>query len=140
MHVTVLSVLLITGVQPCVDCQRQPAAATQDCRCRSCNQVACEPDSRGCCMVWRCLPAFCRPVRRYPAVPSYYCNRPYNYRRAFDYPWHASPHRPQGLFPFFDGRPLGEEVPTPHPRPGGVPHEPLPIVPGFPSPPNDRTH
>jgi hypothetical protein len=43
-----------------------------------------------------CYPGNGRHMHRYPAFHGYYYRKPYNYRMAFDYPWHAAPHEPQG--------------------------------------------
>ncbi len=41
-----------------------------------------------------------RFMNRYPAFHGTYYRRPYNYRHAFDYPWHADLHEPTSYFSY----------------------------------------
>ena len=154
MHATLLTVLLVAGAPPrCVECQPQPTMVAQDCPCGNCDLSLCEMGCRGWGMVWGCLADCCGPMpqtcyaprfgcypgnnrhmHRYPAFHGYYYRQPYNYRHLFDYPWHATPHQPQGFLTCPAGRPprQEEEIPTPYPEPETVPYEPLPLPPDAP--------
>jgi len=41
-----------------------------------------------------------RYMTRYPAFHGSYYRRPYNYRHAFTYPWHAKKHEPTSMFSY----------------------------------------
>jgi hypothetical protein len=57
----------------------------------------------------------------------------YDYRRQFDYPWHATRYEPQGLFICQGSRPaMPEEVPAPAVDREHVLSEPLPVAPDTP--------
>jgi hypothetical protein len=75
-------------------------------------------------------------MRGYPAFHGYYYRQPYNYRHVFDYPWHATPHKPQGFFSYEVRRPSTqrqEEVLAPYPEPENILSEPLlPLAPDSP--------
>ena len=153
MRAMLLTLLLVTGAQPpSVDAQQQVTTATEDCQCSNCDQSDCGAGRsrrgafRGClgccgpmpqtCYAPRfgCYPGNNRHVHRYPAFHGYYYRQPYNYRHLFDYPWHATPHEPQGFFSYEVTRPSTQqqEALTPYPEPENTIPEPLPLAPDSP--------
>lgn len=57
-----------------------------------------------------------RFTNRYPAFHGTYYRRPYNYRNAFDYPWHADLHEPTSHFSYnVTGDTGGSRAPQPLP-------------------------
>lgn len=71
-----------------------------------------------------CYPGNQRHLHRHSAFHGYYYRRPYNYRLAFDYPWHAGLHEPTSHFSYNVEPPAGEEVPLPEAQ--GMPPLPHP--------------
>lgn len=57
-----------------------------------------------------CYPGNSRYIHRYPAFHGAYYRRPYNYRNAFDYPWHAEMHEPTSLFSYNTYDPALESI------------------------------
>jgi len=60
-----------------------------------------------------CYPGNERFVNRYPAFHGTYYRACYNYRNAFDYPWHAELHEPVSLFAYNVIAPAAEERAAP---------------------------
>ena len=156
MQATLLTLLLLTGApQPAVNGQQQPAAVVEDCDCGAYQEDGCgctAGRSRG-DVAWGCvrnclgpMPQTCyaprfgcypgnnRHMHRYPAFHGYYYRQAYNYRHLFDYPWHATPHEPQGFYVYPAGRRTGEgeEIGTPDPEQGSTLSELLQPVPDLP--------
>lgn len=154
MHATLLTVLLVTGAPaPAISAQQQPAVIVEDCDCGAYQENGCGC-SGGCGRVrgdvaWGCprnclgpMPQTCyaprfgcypgnnRCMHRYPAFHGYYYRQVYNYRQLFDYPWHATPHEPEGFYIYPTSRQTseGEEIITPHPEQGSTLSESLPPV------------
>ena len=150
MQATLLTLLLVTGApDPAISGQRQPPVVVEDCGCTAYRQSGC-----GCTVsryrrrgdvAWGCvrnclgpMPQTCyaprfgcypgnnRHMHRYPAFHGYYYRQAYNYRRLFDYPWHATPHEPQGFLIYTGGGQTGEgeEIRTPDLEQGGTMSEP----------------
>jgi len=76
-----------------------------------------------------CYPGNSRDIQRYPAFHGSYYRRAYNYRRYFEYPWHASLHEPTSYFSYNvppQGSSVVEPGPTdiaPPPPPGAHRHD-----------------
>ena len=58
-----------------------------------------------------------RSMHRYPAFHGTYYRRPYNYRQAFEYPWHADLHEPTSHFSYQVTGETGGQRPLPIPEP-----------------------
>jgi hypothetical protein len=145
-----LTLLLVAGgQQPCLGDHRQVTTAAADYRCTSSSRCDCGVGCRswagvrGCLAVWGglmpwalcgprlgCCPAGSRAMLSDSTFLGCCGPQAYDYRRLFDYPWHATRCEPQWLFPCPGSRPaMPEEVPSPGAEPKPVPSEPLPVAP-----------
>jgi len=116
MHAAIATLLLVVG-QACESCGSGGCAngacagdgLTWEQRwfCGPMPQTCYEPR-------YGCYPGNARTNHRYPAFHGSYYRSPYNWRNAFDYPWHAEPHEPTSLFSYQTEAPV-EEVETPEP-------------------------
>lgn len=145
MHAVLVTFVLLTAAhQPAAVADQQPnAAAVADSggSCDSCQGEACGDACRTGCLsglrssLWDwfgpmpqtcyaprfgCYPGNDRHMHRYPAFHGYYYRQPYNYRHAFDYPWHAQPHEPVGYFTYQKDPSVDESL-TPVPAEGTPP-------------------
>ena len=118
MHASLLTLLLATGVAQSCSHGEQAMASAGGCTAPTCqpgySSAPCNPYGdwwQGCLSLclgpmpqtcydprFGCYPGSSRRMNRYPAFHGYYYRQTYNYRQLFDYPWHATPHGPQGYF------------------------------------------
>lgn len=102
MHAAIATLLLVVG-QACDSC------GTAGCASGACagdgltweQRWFCGPMPQTCYEPrYGCYPGNARTNHRYPAFHGSYYRSPYNWRNAFDYPWHAEPHEPTSLFSY----------------------------------------
>lgn len=105
MQAVALTVILLTGLGQCDDCQTQHAGYGHGGGCLASwgvgDGLALAPMPQTCYQPrYGCYYSNNRHMNRYPAFHGYYYRRPYNYRNLFDYPWHAELHEPSSLFTY----------------------------------------
>ncbi|MBX3415544.1 MAG: hypothetical protein KF708_22865 [Pirellulales bacterium] len=138
MHAAIATLLLVVG-QACETC------GTGGCASGACagdgltweQRWFCGPMPQTCYEPrYGCYPGNARTNHRYPAFHGSYYRSPYNWRNAFDYPWHAEPHEPTSLFSY-QTEEVVEEVETPVP---GTIRDDLRTLDPPPAPPNEHGH
>jgi hypothetical protein len=116
MHAAIATLLLVVG-QACESC------GTEGCAGGACagdgltweQRWFCGPMPQTCYEPrYGCYPGNARTNHRYPAFHGSYYRSPYNWRNAFDYPWHAEPHEPTSLFSYQTEEAV-EEIESPVP-------------------------
>ncbi len=153
MHAALSAVLLVTAAQTtCPNTQHVVTVAAEGCcsrargpcggRTRCCGwavargslAACCGYLPRACCAPWLgCCPGSPCHTCRYSASRGYYYSQAHDYRHVFDYPWHATAHRPQYLFTYQGAQPGSrEQIPTPDPDRESVLFQPLPLAPSPP--------
>lgn len=119
MHAALVTLLLVVG-QACESCGKASCAngacasgshIREHCRCSGPTTLTRQKPCS-----W-CYPGNVWSHQRYPAFHGSYYHSPYNWRSAFNYPWHAEPHQPASLYPYQPEIAVEEITP---PVPGAV--------------------